>query len=365
MRDFSKLNLGFHQKQANLACAGAYYTSTGECEKLAKFFGFEDNKEYVVMDPAIGNGEALFTVTGKINGRDNIKAFGVDVNHATIEQVKEEKTLAGVICADYIEGTKITGSRFSFIFDNPPYIEEMNTIPQFIHKDFLSLKTGGAYCLVIPYNSFIKHMKLIYGKFAIKHVFRFVDEEYEKWHQVAILGTKRVTGYKKEEFEAFAERYKDREDEIPLIPIDYDGEKILVPEASESEITLFTSKEFDVESALKALMVHDGVAGMGDKLMTVPYYSLADCGNPPQPPKKDHLFTLTVVGVGQGGAGRVEDNDYHLQRGVCRPEEVSSLKAADKGTQIAREGGCIEVVRHQTKTTMIVFEQSGKFTELA
>lgn len=365
MRNFQKLNIGFRQKQANIAKAGAYYTLAGEVTKLSSFFEFKENEEYTVLDPAIGDGKALFTVTKKEGGKgDNIKAFGIDVNPGTIKALEASgKKMEALICADYLGGTKIKPAKFSFVFDNPPYIEEQNTIINFINRDHNMLMRNGAYCLVIPWSYFEKHKKALFGKFFIHHVYKFIDEEFQKWHQVAILGTKRTTPYRKDEFEMFSEKYSSVE-ELEEIPTSYAGEKIPVPAGKSEEVTPFCTKEFDACKALTLLRGSKVGLNLSGKCLDVPAFSLANCGNPPQPPRKDHLFTLTVVGIGQGGAGSVESGDYHLQRGVCRTEVLHYNKAAEPGSAIAQNGGSILVERTQAKTSMIVFEQDGTFTEL-
>lgn len=363
MRDFSTLNIGFHQANSNMAKMGAYYTDETHCKALSRFFSFPEKEDVTILEPSIGNAAAVCAVTEKVAG-DNKKLFGVELNHQTVEQLRaSEVEMEELLEADFLEGTKIKGSSFSFCFGNPPYQEDVTGKERleklFLEKVYGLLKRDGIICWVIPWGTFSEesHLRYLYSRFEILHLYKFKEYEYKKWKQVVVIGRKKTNiSYRKSDFEEFCEKYRFVEN-LEELPFDYSGEKIDVPAGKNSEVNPFTTKEFPAEAIFEDIRAHGGnLDKVISKKLSVKRYQLVDCGNPPMPPKKDHLFTLAVSGIGQGVAG--EGESLHLQRGVCKVTEVVTNEKDDKGEWV-------QVVTQKTSTSMIIFEQNGTFTELA
>lgn len=360
MNEFAKLNLGFHQVNANLEKMGAYYTDEEHCKQMAPFFAFPDS-EVTILEPSIGDAKAVCAVVGKETG-DNKHIFGVELNAETVKKLRaSEIELEALVEADYLEGTKIRSSSFSFCFGNPPYMEEVSgregrMEKLFLEKVYTHLKKQGVLCWVIPWNVFREdtYFRYMYSRFELKHIYKFHEREYKKYHQVVIMGIKKTNiSYRKEDFEAFSEKYASI-DNVPELPEHYDGEKIPVPSGKNSDVNPFTSKVFPAEEVFERLQTMNNMATI-TKRLSVPRFQLVNCGNPPMPPKKDHLFTLAVAGIGQGMAGKGATT--HLQRGVCKLSEKSFFEQGE-------DGKYYEKVVQQTTTSMVVLEQDGTFTEL-
>ena len=363
MRDFRSLNVGFHQSQANIEKMGAYYTEVEHCKAMSRFFYFKEGDDYTILEPSVGNAEAVYAAIGKEAG-DRKSLFAVELNNSTVRELNaSDKEFEVLLEADFLDGSRIKGSSFSFCFGNPPYLDDTTERNgerlerKFLEKVYGLLKKDGVLCWVINFNQFRNDIRYLYSRFDLKHIYKFHESEYKKWHQVVIIGTKKTNiSYKKEDYESFEAKYRHVED-LEELPFDYDGERIFVPTAKADDVNPFTSREFPAAEIFEALQKQGSVLDkMTEKSLTVKPYMIVECGNPPMPPKKDHLFTLAVSGIGQGLVG--DGDEIHLQRGVCRVVDESTVEGDGKG-------GFIEVVRQVTKTSLVIFEQDGTFTELA
>ena len=68
----------FYQKMAAQAKLSAYYTDQEHCQSIAELLEFPEEAEVCVLEPAIGDAEAVRTVTGRKN--KNIHIFGVELD---------------------------------------------------------------------------------------------------------------------------------------------------------------------------------------------------------------------------------------------------------------------------------------------
>lgn len=66
----------FSRARHNEAKMGAYYTDPGHCRRIGKFLEFPE-EEVCCLEPSIGDGEAVFAVTGKpAKGTENMLRHG-------------------------------------------------------------------------------------------------------------------------------------------------------------------------------------------------------------------------------------------------------------------------------------------------
>lgn len=358
----------FSRAMANDSKMGAYYTDTSHCLSIGEMFFFDRLEETSVLEPSIGDGTAVKAVTGA-DGNPNIRIFGCELNDEVARKLKEDNLYEEIIEADYLEGTRIKQSAFSFCFANPPYITDAEDGERYEYK-FLQritdqLKQDAYLVWVVPYSQFTewKHFRFIACNYEICTVYRFRECEYEKFHQiVAVLRRKPKHILLKQEVEERIKPFLVEEDihRLPVHPL----ERYDVPSSEASKVVPFCSKEFDSCKAFKLLDEKMGgidfcdLSKIVDKRITTKAYTHGRAGRPPIPPKKDTLYLMATSGYGAGLTGSSSTNDLHLQRGVA---EVVEETVVEEDPQTHAE---ILRVTSRTKITMTVVESDGRITIL-
>lgn len=362
---------GFSRSLANHAKLGAYYTDMDHCLAMRKFLNFPQEEDVLCLEPSIGDGIAIKSCTGKKEG-DNIHIYGVDLSKEAVEETRSDPLIEQVLQGDFIRDVNISQKVFSFIFSNPPYMvadDEMRYEEKFLDRFTPLLKKDGVLFYVIPYGQFVNKrlfLKLI-NRYEIKHVFRFHEQEYVKWHQVVIMATKRSAnaGFTGSMRDAVLEKYLIEED-IPVLPFDYDGEKLDVPGSSVNALVSFCPVVFPADKALAAMTGSHGLASeilqgfhrAVDKRISIEPWKGAICGYPPIHPNKGSMYLLGVCGAGAGICGDAAAGNLHLERGVVKMreyEEESYNEKTDSSTI---------VVTRRAQITYNVIEANGQITNL-
>lgn len=365
-----KVNTGFHQTAANYEKMGAYYTDTTHCRELSKFFIWPAEEEVSILEPSIGDATAVCAVVNKITG-DNKKLFGVELNPEAEKNLRESSVeMEALLNSDFLKGNRIKNNAFSFCFSNPPYMDNTNDGygRERMEKLFLQniakyMKKDGVLCWVIPYGTLRNddgHMRTLYQNFDIKHIYRFHEKEYAKWKQIVIIAIKnRKNVYKKSDYEALFDSLKDIQD-IPELPTNYEGDKILVPPSNSTEITPFASQIFRPERAYSTLTNNTPLNNfVGNNLSCKPF-AACNLGRPPIPPKNDSKYLLTVCGVGHGKVG-TPGIDAHLQRGVVTTaEDVEVIVEMKDGDQVE-----VQKVVSRANIEMTIIQNDGTISVLS
>lgn len=356
-----EVQCGFQQRLANEGKLGAYYTDLSHCKSLQGFFKF--GKSTLILEPSIGNGEAVKTVVEKVPD-DGKAIFGVELNTDTYNSVKEDQNLEAVLNADFLHGTKISNNRFGFCFANPPYGEgdpdgngrRRRYEVLFIERIFNLLKTGAVACFVIPEYVINQEecQKVLVGRFVPMHVFRFREPEYSKFKQVVFIGiAKSTNGWRSIEVEQFKQMVED----MQVLPEVWTGDKIEVPSGNTEQISSFSKLEFNPDEYLNIIR-NDHVMRNFEKRVSTQKKFGEDDLHPPIELKDNLLYLLAISGEGQGLVGNEASGTLHLQRGVAKRVETSSVKEDSPVT----DG--IEVVTKSTAIIMTLIESDGTITKL-
>lgn len=352
----------FSRTVANESKMGAYYTDIAHAKSIGEMLVFPE--EVCCLEPSIGDGRAVLEVTEK----GNVKVFGVELNDTVAEQTRRRKGIEACLKADFLSEVVIKHNTFTLCFGNPPYLDDEidSEIRDRCEKTFLEkvtanyLKKGGILIWIVPERILPVLVRYLLAHYETKAIYRFRADEYSKWKQVVYVGAKKDAGpCSKNEIDAFLRRCRDLE-ELPIHP----QERICVPASSAEDVSVFTTKEFDVTAAYGLL---DDVAQL--ELQTADYDSLLsriitqkpfgadNLGVPPIPLKRDSLFLLATSGAGQGIVGTAGE-DMHLQRGVVRMvEDIEVIGDGD-------EAGAIKVTQ-RSQVSMHLIESSGKISELS
>lgn len=362
---FMDLNQSFKQNSfsrslINEAKLGAYYTDVNHCERIGQLFAWPEEK-VTILEPSIGDATAVEAVTLNCTNKE---LYGVELNTETFKALENTNKCDYLLNADFLNGVKISNSKFPFVFSNPPYgVHQENG--ERLEKLFLDKMTnymvgGGILVYVIPYYVLQdeKFQKCFLNRFNPLAVFKFDDDEYKKYQQIVIIAARRRSfGYMKEWMERFRKNIEDLS-KLPYLPalgVEMKT-KIPVPTAPKEEIEYFTTLKFDVQLAGRELLKSPLYALIGEKAL-VPKYLATELGNPPVPLKKDLLYLCAISGGGQGLVGSTETNDLHLQRGVVKVIVQNDVEKNDKGDAIVKETS-------YSKIALNVIQNDGSITLL-
>lgn len=349
----------FSRSLANDLKMGAYYTDVAHCKRIGNLFEFPE-EEVCVIEPSIGNAEAVLAVTRK-SERPNIKLFGVELNPVTHRELEESKKVDYLLCADFLNGVKISHNCFSFCFANPPYgvaqDEHKRLETLFVDKVANYITVDGILALVIPYYVLTDEgfLKTFFKWFQPLSEFRFDDDVYAQFKQIVVIGMKRKSiGYLRSSYDDYFQRISNVED-FPYLPkADEEVTRLKVRSSLETKIEYFTTLEFDAAKASEKLHTSPLYGIMKDKIF-VPKYHSTKLGRPPVPLKKDFLYLCGISGGGQGLVGNEEMRDLHLQRGVVKTETVEEMS----------EDGKEMIQRTYAKVSLNIIQNSGEISVLS
>jgi hypothetical protein len=270
-----------------------------------------------------------------------------------------------ILCADFLNGVKISHSVFSLCFSNPPYGTDyqsgtgLRIERLFLEKLTNYIKSEGVLVYVIPYSVFSEEsfLKIWCARYRTFGVYRFHEREFQKYKQVVAFGIKKVgLGYLRKEFEELYESVH-KLDTIPLLPTEYDSSKIKIKPSSSENIEYFSTKDFNLTEARNNLF-RSSLYKMSSSKLSQTEYSSCSLSSPPIKLKKDLMYLLAVSGGGEGMAGSEENGDLHLQRGNVKVVERSIAEQSDDGEVL------YERVTSSSSISMTILENNGKITRL-
>lgn len=359
MEENIKKQSRFSRTLANEGKMGAYYTDPDHCRWIHNFLDFPVEKEICCLDPCIGDAQALRLVTGQEERIENLKLFGVESNKETCRELREKAFyLEELLQTDFIDGTIISHSSFSFCFMNPPYgMDEKERLENaFLGKVIPYLTNKAVLVLVIPLYvaKSLAFLKRWCGNFETLHYYRFHEKEYQKFKQVVLFGRKKCRELLPDEMKRMAEIEKE---ELEEIPTNYLGERIEIYPSKKEAIKSFLTKDFDAEAALDAVR-SSPLLELLDSCLKIPPYGIGSLERPPVMPCNNQLYLLAMCGGGEGLAGTEEDQDLHLQRGIVKRVSYSSIEPNEEGVMM-------EVVKTTSKVSFNLIEADGTIRELA
>lgn len=363
--DISKES-AFFQSAKNIQKNGAYYTDLDHARRIGYLFDFDSADEISVLEASAGDGGALLAVTGKLEkGRKHMKLFLVELSEETFKgKLEGREEFDYVLNADFLDGVKISNSKFTFSFANWPYGTSKDgksrLETKFLEKECSYLATGAYLAMVVPKAALEdgEFRRKLFANFEVCGLWRFDEAVYREFRQFAVVGRKKpVSGYKKELLAAFEERLRDFGG-IPFLPHSDEEpeEKFVVKRSSESDIVYFTRKVFNPSDFLQH--IHKSVLYTSARVTNdifIPHYSADRELRPLLPLTKDMSYICAVQGQGEGLCGSAGNKDLHLQRG--------SVKVGRKTTLEGEEGSkyVCEKIRSQVRQTVI--ENNGRITQ--
>lgn len=356
----------FSRTLANVGKMGAYYTDLEHCRDIAKMFHFPNDQEVSCLEPSIGDGAAIITVTGA-KENSNIKIFGVELNNKTAATVKKNPHVTDILEADFLNDVFISNNTFSFCFGNPPYLDNIEGNGKrsellFLEKVGNYLCTGAILVWVIPYHVFSEtgYLRFWHSRYDTLAMYRFREKEYAKFKQIVVVGRKNrlSTLLSAAQMEMYqAQVYSS--DIIPVLPEEF-SEKIDVLPSPSNRITSFAKRTFDPDAAQAAIpSLPTELLEAFDEHMSVQPYSVCCLGRPPIPPKKDSMYLVATSGGGQGLTGSEKDGTLHLQRGnaeVIDEHNFDATEAKDVPNKV--------IITTRTQISMYIVQNDGRIDKL-
>lgn len=346
----------FSRTLDNLSSNGFYPTREKESERLGRLFHLKG--ETCVLEPCIGDAAAVTAFkNGLSKGDGEVYLYGVEFDKALCEEAEKKAEI--VRHADFLVGMEVSRS-FSLCFCNPPYMDSEGQFDRletaFAHRIFNFLLNGAYLVLIVPMQTCRRKTfaEEIADSYEVADIYRFDDDEYEKWHQLAlILRRKDRRGHKKADVEKLLQRI---EGDIPYVP--ENGEPIYeVPVSRNENVVNFRTIEPDYARLAEGINGSPLFKRATDAAQSMDYEALT-VGVSPTPATRDDIYRLLMAGFGHGLAGSPERGDVHLNRGVCRTVTETEPILDDDG----KETGLREITH--TAFAMKIIEPCGKITDL-
>lgn len=339
----------------NHAKLGAYYTDVDHAKRLGQLFAF--GEETCLLEPSAGDASAVKGFLGGAEKTGPVKIFGVEINEEAYREMETGVDYA--LCADFINGVRISNKAFSICFTNPPYgsdgTSETDRLERkFVEKIFHYLMPGGFLVAVLPM-SVMKMESFVHSllaRFEPVDLYRFDEDEYDKYHQIAFIGKRRKDlGVLRTEWQEYYANIV--LEKLPYIPLKAEkGALYNVPLSFDKQVEIFTTIEFQPQKCMGFVAKNGFDSALGKKIFLGEYEALK-VGRPPMPLKKDLLYLCAVAGAGEGMAGNEADGDMHLQRGVVKKiEEVTVSMEED-------DDKAVEKVTTSYQISLNIVDNSG------
>lgn len=349
---------GFFQSLANEAKLGAYYTDLKHSKRIGRLFSIPE--KVFLLEPSIGNGSAVKAFLSGCADGEKAEIYGVEIDCEVAVGTKAE--IPYTICADFLEGVVIAHRVFSLIFANPPYgtngfgarLESL-----FIEKIYKYMQKEGYAVFILPYACLMnqKFQEIFARRYIKEAIYRFDDDEYEKYHQFAVIAKKRPVLLPHADLQEMCAL--STLDDCAYIPsLDEEIQPVyIVPAAEKKEVRPFYSDTFVPELVVDTLS-ESPLYARAKAIMDPVIYRPTEFNNPPTELSASMLCMAAVSGVGSGLAGNEDEGTLHLQKGVVKLEETDEPVYNDKGKVVKAVNTTFQ------KTSFNILDNYGNFRSL-
>jgi hypothetical protein len=279
------------------------------------------------LDPCAGEGLALADL---VRGSGAV-TFGIELDRRRASRAK--RRLDHAIRGDFFR-CRVSPKSASLVLLNPPYADDEDGRLEFrFLKAALSLvRPGGVLVYLIPQRRLTERVaRVLAGHFEKVRVSRFPDPEFDRFRQIAVIGTKRAA--------AVAVSMDDLPSCLQGVPLRELKPLPARPKAAydvppSPPIRTFKSNEIDEEALAEELAVSKlGRADVGSR----------DVGRdrPPVPLHAGHVALLLAAGELDGVVGKGKGR--HVVRGYVKKTVDMTQDEDEKGNQTIRETERFEV----------------------
>ena len=171
---------------------GHYPTDPDHVELIARGITFPHNVAVNLLDPCCGTGAALQRMaTG-----NNCFCYGIELDRSRAEQAQ---ALLHWVGFGSFFGSYISYGAFHAVFLNPPYLSVLSEKggrsrdeKRFLLESIPLLVWGGLMVYIVPYYRMTEDICRIFcDNFEQVSIHRFLDSEFKKFKQVAVMGLRR------------------------------------------------------------------------------------------------------------------------------------------------------------------------------
>lgn len=336
---------------------GYYPTPSVVIDQIKSLLKYPD-KKFPVLDPCCGIGEALYHLT------KNSKAIthGIELDGLRAKQARNY--IHKFIQCDFLGESKISPESFSFILFNPPYDNDSLARRlefRFFIKTIPLLAPEGVIAIIIPVESIINNDDFCQKiGFYLKNisVFPFPEKEFERFHQIVLLGIKRrrpeeQTYLENHELKKYVRSFVSKDGYLASSTM-IDQNKLFTPRKPFNipvlpQPRIFKSEAINIEIA-KTLAAS---SNLWTSIVNTNLPQL-DMGKPPLPFRKGHLALLLACGLLDGVVG--SGDEKHVARGFVQKTIETTEEHAENAT-VTRETEKFQVM-------IKVLDQQGDITIL-
>lgn len=297
---------------------GYYPTDQEHVELIKRALAFPSTAVNV-LDPCCGEGFALSSL---VSGQD-AHSFGIELDRGRAEQAVKRIERIGM--GSFFH-SRISHKAFHCIFLNPPYLSvktkngSRRLEKAFLSDSLLHLMMNGLMIYIIPYYRLSSDVcQVLSSNLTGIAVYRFLDREFQKFHQIAILGYRCERNDNPKQAAVLAECAFFPE-KLPLLS-ELPEKSVILPEC-EKKVDVFKGAEFNTIELAEQLRRSSSV----DKLFSCRVLDSRE---------RRPLLPLNLSQIGLVGAsglinGLVECETPHVIKGRIIKQKKSQV------TQVAK-----------------------------
>ena len=208
---------------------GYYPTDIEHVKYIKNGILFPDGKRINAFDPCCGCGMALSALTsGKL-----ADTYGIELDEVRGEEAENCLDRVGFGSFFY---SRISRDVFHLVFLNPPYLSVMQeggsrarSEKQFLVDSLYHLMDGGLLIYIIPYYRMTSDIcRILCDNIEDIQMFRFLDNEFKKFRQIAVMGIKKPKSDGSDKVEKLVQAASDIEHMPPIT--DLETERYILPE---------------------------------------------------------------------------------------------------------------------------------------
>ena len=305
---------------------GYYPTDPGNISLILKGICFPAGVTTNLLDPCCGCGKAL----RQLAQGNNCYAYGVELDESRAEEA--QRRLHRVGFGSFFH-SRVSHEAFHLLFLNPPYLSVIHEgggrsrhEKRFLIESLPTLMYGGLLVYVIPYYRLTPDIcRILSDNFDDLSVWRFTDDEFKKFRQVAVLGIRKRRDTEPQDT-LWLEQFAVRPDSIPELT-QLPEDRYSLP-AQPTVVQTFKGELFNQKELEQQLRRSNSFAQMMSR-------SELDSG------VKRPLLPLSISQIGLiGGSGMIngliECDTPHIIKGrivkVVRTESEEKFSAQGKHT---------------------------------
>ncbi len=308
---------------------GYYPTDPENISLILRGIQFPEGVTTNLLDPCCGCGKAL----RQIAQGNNCYTYGVELDESRAEEAQTRLHRVGFGSFFY---SHISSEAFHLLFLNPPYLSVINENGRARHeKQFLAggipnLMYGGLLVYVIPYYRLTPDIcRILCDNFEELSVWRFTDNEFQKFKQIAVLGIRKHRDASTPST-AWLENYAVAPESIPLLS-ELPESRYAIP-GTPSEVKTFRGEKFDQKELERQMRRSSSFAQMLA-------HSELDDGTK-RPPLPLSIGQIGLVGGSGMINGLIECDTPHIIKGRIvkavrtETEEKFNYKGSHIGSEI-------------------------------